>query len=95
MTWERLELPVDAPRVDRVSALFGEPTAHARARPLLLANGAGFHMESPWMAAVADGLRVRGFTVLRFNGAPLSCEDGDFRDCDDGLLFLGQLHWLC
>jgi predicted alpha/beta-hydrolase family hydrolase len=67
MSWERLQLPVEAPRVEHVSVLFGEAEGEARERPLLLANGAGFHMESPWMASVAEGLRARGFTVMRFN----------------------------
>jgi len=68
MQTERFEIPVESGRVDAVSALWTEPDDPASTGfPILLANGAGFHMESPWMAAVAEGLTARGFGVLRFN----------------------------
>jgi len=42
--------------------------AHAeRASALLLAHGAGYHLDSPWMVALAGGLVARGFAVMRFN----------------------------
>ena len=62
-----LTLPIDHPRIDEVSALWTPPVGVPRESAILLANGAGFHMESPWMAAVAEGLAARGFPVLRFN----------------------------
>jgi len=43
------------------------PAGEPRDSAILLAHGAGFHLDSPWMAAVAAGLVARGFPVLRFN----------------------------
>lgn len=66
---ETFQIPVEAPKVERVSAIW-HPASGARARtasPILLANGAGFHMRSPWMEALALGLHAEGFGVLRFN----------------------------
>ena len=69
MRSERFSLPVDHPGIDEVSALFEEPDAAipTRRSAFLLAHGAGFHMESPWMETVARGLVARGYPVLRFN----------------------------
>jgi len=67
MPIERFEVAVQARRVEAVTALLSTPEGEARERAVLLANGAGFHMEAPWMAAVAEGLTARGFRVLRFN----------------------------
>ncbi len=67
MRTERLTFAVEAPRIDEVSALYSQPDGPTRERAVLLANGAGFHMESPWMAALAEGLVERGYRVLRFH----------------------------
>lgn len=50
-----------------LSAVFERPARAARGSAVLLAHGAGYHMESPWMTTVAAGLVARGFPVLRFN----------------------------
>ncbi len=66
---ECFKIPVEAQRVDEVSALW-HPAQGAKARTesaLLLANGAGFHMQAPWMEQLAHGLVAEGFAVLRFN----------------------------
>ena len=52
---------------ERVSARLDTPDRGARASAFLLAHGAGFGMESPWMERVARGLVARGFPVMRFN----------------------------
>lgn len=49
------------------SAAFEAPAGPGRGSAILLAHGAGFHMDSPWMVAVARGLVARGFPLLRFN----------------------------
>jgi len=70
MRTARFEIPVESRRVPTVSALWTTPDesdAAGRSAPILLANGAGLPMESPWMAAVAQGLTARGFGVLRFD----------------------------
>ena len=64
---ERLSVEVRDAKTPAVSAAFEAPTASARGSAVLLAHGAGFSMDSPWMAAVARGLVERGFPVLRFN----------------------------
>src|SRR5262245_39097585 len=68
MASERFTLAVEG---GEVSAFLEAPreTAERRARSsaILLAHGAGFHMDSPWMTAVARGLAARGFAVLGFN----------------------------
>ncbi len=58
--------PTSGSRVE-LGARFESPPDVQRASALLLAHGAGLHMESPWMSAVARGLVARGFPVLRFN----------------------------
>jgi predicted alpha/beta-hydrolase family hydrolase len=66
----RLELPFRAPGAEDVaplSALYEEGSAGARRGGLLLAHGAGYGMESPFMARLAQGLVELGFGVLRFN----------------------------
>lgn len=50
-----------------LSAQYDAPERGARASAILLAHGAGFHMDAPWMTAVAQGLVARGFPVLRFD----------------------------
>jgi hypothetical protein len=50
-----------------LSALVDEPDGETRASAILLAHGAGFGLDSPWMEAVARGLAARGFLVMRFN----------------------------
>jgi len=50
-----------------LSARYDTPERGARASAILLAHGAGFAMDSPWMEKVALGLAARGFPVLRFN----------------------------
>ena len=66
---EHFQIPVEAPKVDRVSAIWHHNTGPGArlGSPLLLANGAGFHMQAPWMEALALGLVEQGFSVLRFN----------------------------
>ena len=64
MTSERFAIPF---RGETLSALHDQPRGDPRASALLLANGAGFHLDSPWMEAIALGLVARGFPVLRFN----------------------------
>jgi len=65
----RLSIPVQHPRVDAVSAVLDEPEGPARGSAILLAHGAGSHMEHPGLAALAAGLAARGFPVLRFDYA--------------------------
>ncbi len=65
----RIQLPFPRAGVDSLSALFDVPRGETRASAILLANGAGFHMEAPFMAQVAEGLAARGFPTLRFNYA--------------------------
>ncbi|MSR60829.1 MAG: hypothetical protein EXS08_00085 [Planctomycetes bacterium] len=43
------------------------PERDTRASALLLAHGAGYHLDSPWMVALGAGLAARGFAVMRFN----------------------------
>ena len=50
-----------------LSAQLDTPERDARASAILLAHGAGFAMDSPWMQSVALGLAARGFPVLRYN----------------------------
>jgi len=50
-----------------LSARLDSPEPGARGSAILLAHGAGFHMEAPWMERVAEGLVARGSPVLRFN----------------------------
>jgi len=64
MRSERLSIPFHD---HELSARFDEPESAPRGSALLLANGAGFHLDSPWMADLAHGLVRRGFPVLRFN----------------------------
>jgi predicted alpha/beta-hydrolase family hydrolase len=54
-------------RDETLTAELEEPAAAARASAILLAHGAGFHIDSPWMAEVARGLVAHGFAVMRFN----------------------------
>jgi uncharacterized protein len=66
----RLELPFRAPGADDaapLSALYEEGDGGARRGGLLLAHGAGYGRESPFMARLAAGLVDQGFGVLRFN----------------------------
>jgi predicted alpha/beta-hydrolase family hydrolase len=50
-----------------LSAVVDEPASETRASAILLAHGAGFGLDSPWMDTVAKGLAARGFLVMRFN----------------------------
>jgi len=50
-----------------LSAAWDKPRGAERGSAVLLAHGAGAHMESVFMRAVAEGLADRGFGVLRFN----------------------------
>lgn len=50
-----------------LSAVWDKPRGDERGSAVLLAHGAGAHMESAFMQAVAEGLADRGFAVLRFN----------------------------
>lgn len=52
---------------ETLSAVLDHPDGAARESAILLAHGAGFHLGSPWMEALAHGLVARGFPVLRFN----------------------------
>ena len=52
---------------ESISARLDTPDGDARASAFVLAHGAGFGMDSPWMERVARGLVARGFPVLRFN----------------------------
>ena len=62
-----LALGAEGRKPSNLSALFDEPAGGRELPACLLAHGAGLHMESPTMAAVAGGLAARGFPVLRFN----------------------------
>lgn len=64
---ERLRLPWPGEAVEALSALFEPAAGEERRGACLLAHGAGYHMESPWLGAVAGGLVALGFDVLRFN----------------------------
>jgi predicted alpha/beta-hydrolase family hydrolase len=66
MPLERLTISVPhEPKA--LSAILEAPDGSGRGSAVLLAHGAGFGMESPWMARLAAGLVARGFRVLRFN----------------------------
>lgn len=67
MDEERFEIALDAGGEKKLGARFDPPRGPARASAILLANGAGFGMDSPWMASVARGFAARGFPVLAFN----------------------------
>ncbi len=54
-------------RDETLSAQFDRPEGGARASAILLANGAGYDLDAPWMAETARGLVERDFPVLRFN----------------------------
>jgi predicted alpha/beta-hydrolase family hydrolase len=62
-----LELPFDDDCTGPLDARFDEPAGAARERAVLLAHGAGHHLASPFMEAVAAGLVARGFATFRFN----------------------------
>jgi predicted alpha/beta-hydrolase family hydrolase len=66
---EHFQIPVEAPKIESISAIWHDcRTSNARPEsPILLANGAGFHMGAPWMQTLALGLVEQGFSVLRFN----------------------------
>lgn len=64
MRSERFSIPFHG---DSLSARYDVPAGESRGSALLLANGAGFHLDAPWMAGVARGLVARGFPVLGFN----------------------------
>ena len=64
---ERLQIEWSKGGVASLSALYepAEPPAGVRERgACLLAHGAGYHMESPFLGKVARGLVERGFSVL-------------------------------
>jgi predicted alpha/beta-hydrolase family hydrolase len=67
MSQTRFNIPLEQAKIPEVSAVFETPSATSDRSAILLAHGAGFSMDSPWMAQVADGLCRRGFAVLRFN----------------------------
>ncbi len=64
MPAERFAIPFQG---ERLSAQYDQPEGETRASAILLANGAGYHLDAPWMAELALGLVARGFPVLRFN----------------------------
>lgn len=64
MSSERFTIPF---RGEALSARYDAPERDVRGSAILLANGAGFHLDAPWMAAAARGLAARGFPVLGFN----------------------------
>lgn len=64
MPGERFTIPFQG---ETLSACFDTPEGAARPSALLLANGAGTHLDAPWMATLAQGLVAHGFPVLRFN----------------------------
>ena len=64
MPSERLAIPF---RGETLSAQYDLPEREPRASAVLLANGAGYDMDAPWMTRAALGLVERGFPVLRFN----------------------------
>ena len=66
MNVERFSIPFEAKGLEALSAIHEAPEISGSSC-VLLANGAGFHMEAPWMERVAHGLVARGFAVLRFN----------------------------
>lgn len=61
---ERFAIPFQG---ETLSAQYDRPERDEGASAILLANGAGYHLDAPWMAEVALGLVARGFPVLRFN----------------------------
>jgi len=63
----RFTIPLENAGIPEISAVFDEPSPPERRSAVLLAHGAGFSMDSPWMQQVALGLAARGFPVLRFN----------------------------
>ncbi len=67
MPSSRFTIPVQNAKIPEVSAVFDAPTSPERKSAILLAHGAGFSMDAPWMQTVASGLAQRGFVVLRFN----------------------------
>ena len=50
-----------------VSARYDEPAGGPTRGGVLLAHGAGYHMEAPFLERIASGLVELGFGVLRFN----------------------------
>jgi uncharacterized protein len=64
MRSERISIPF---RGETLGALLDSPEDAGRRSAILLACGAGFGLDSPWMAGVAHGLAERGLPVLRFN----------------------------
>jgi len=67
MKTRRISVPLPSGPIEETSALWDRPEEWSRGSAFLLANGAGFSMEAPFMEAVAHGLVARGFGVLRFN----------------------------
>ena len=61
------ELPVPGDRIPSVSARLTTPSSSGTDTAVLLAHGAGFSMDSPWMHSVERGLVERGHAVLAFN----------------------------
>jgi predicted alpha/beta-hydrolase family hydrolase len=66
MNVERFSVPFETKGLAAFSAIHEAPETPGPSS-VLLANGAGFHLEAPWMERVAHGLVARGFEVLRFN----------------------------
>jgi hypothetical protein len=67
MSSERFAIPFQG---EALSAQYDLPDLSepdVRASALLLAHGAGYDLDAPWMSSVATGLVARGFPVLRFN----------------------------
>lgn len=60
-------IPLPRGPLAALSGLQDEPAQDAGRAVVLLANGAGLPMDSPFQAAVAEGLARRGFPVLRFD----------------------------
>jgi len=67
MVSSRFSIPLRNAGIPEISAVFDAPSPPERRSAVLLAHGAGFSMDSPWMRRVAEGLAARGFPVLRFN----------------------------
>lgn len=66
MQSRRITVPLREGPIPATSGLLDVPAGEP-VSAVLLANGAGYDMEAPFMAAVAHGLVERGRAVLRFN----------------------------
>lgn len=64
---ELLPAPSGSKPAHPLSALYEEPAGGATRGAALLAHGAGYDMESPFMSRLAAGLVELGYALLRFN----------------------------